>query len=62
MGKPSFLHMTIAEESPSTSQGKTASWPTCAVTTELLVFIIGGTGEKKNSTSYVELFNNVLKL
>lgn len=55
MGKPSFLHMTVAEESPSTSQGKTASWPTCAVTTELPSFMTGGTGEK-SETLYVEIF------
>lgn len=54
MGKPSFLHMTVAEESPSTSQGKTASWPTCAVTTKLPSFMTGGTGEK-SETLYVEI-------
>ena len=54
-GKPSFLHMTVAEESPSTSQGKTASWPIFAVTIELPSFMTGGTGEK-SQTLYVEIF------
>lgn len=45
-GKPSFLQMTTGKESPSTSQGKTTSWPRWTVTKELLSFITGGTANR----------------
>lgn len=45
MGKPSFLHVTVAWVSSSTSHGNSASWPVCVVTSELLSLIIGGTAE-----------------
>lgn len=51
-GKPSFLHMTVGKESPSTSQGKTASWPTWTVTVEVLSFINGGTGNTTTNLFY----------
>jgi hypothetical protein len=45
--------MTLGEVSPSTSQGRTASCLICAVTSELLSLMTGGTeGKKKRKHTF----------